>query len=490
MKAKNQNTACTLCLLVLMALCLPARAGWTEDMRITDRGHEIYPQIIARNDTLHVGWQQMANIQQISYIRSRDGGYTWEGLIDLVENGHSGSRSDISLSNEHVIVGWKDRTIDYPYFINLSYSVSTHGDSWSNPEYIYSNGYDGSMAFAITHSSDSIYVTYLADSSDSTGYLPIIFLYSPDLGQTWSEDYTFTHTSEGINGLLIKKCGGSLYIVWTAVPYPELAGYEAMAVVSHDGGESWSDRIMLSVYGLPYAQLPCLACNESTDELAVGWMDNNYPGDLFLRITADGGDTWEPEIHVTDHNAISRPNIEFVGDTLWATWVDRSFAETWQLGFSKSIDRGLSWNPIERLTYSEGYANRPWLSYDNGRLHLVWDDDRPPHGGDEIYYKRWEPETGIDENNSIPNNYQYLSSYPNPFNSTALLSYSNVEGGDIYIYNIIGKLIRKLDCGGGKEGKIIWDATDNSGKDVSSGVYFAKVKGSNTSKPLKLIYLK
>ena len=471
------------CFMCVLAICTPAHAGWTEDMRITDRGYEIYPQIIARNDTLHVAWWQISGDHLVSYMHSLDGGQTWGELVDLSEQEHRSYWIDLSLSSDKIIAGWGD---NIPLeTVHIAYSTSLGGDYWPLPSYLIPDDYRaGPMAFC--SSGDSLYFAYLAYDADSTGHNPIRFFYSSNNGNTWGNEQTVEHSPEDINGMLLAKCGGSLYIVWTGVPYPELIGYEAMAVVSHDGGESWSDRIMLSVYGLPYAQLPCLACNDSTDELAVGWMDNNYPGDLFLRITADGGDTWEPEIHVTDHNAISRPNIEFVGDTLWAVWEDLSFAEQRELGFSKSVNRGQSWSAIERLTYAEGQSHRPWLSYDNGKLHLVWDDDRPSM---EVYYKRWEPETAVDDITN-PVSIACLESYPNPFNSSTVISYSNIKGGDIEIYDITGRLVKTLTCGGGKEGKIIWDATDESGNKVSSGIYFVRVSAPKHTKTIKLVYLK
>ena len=460
-------------------------------MRITERGYEIYPQIIARNDTLHVAWFQIAGDNLVSYMRSIDGGETWGGVIDLVEDNHRGVWPDLTLNGGRAMIGWFDVEPVYPndQLPNIAFSISNRGDEWSMPEYVYDSEFEGPFITATTLSSDTIYVVYHARWSDSTGTKPIIFLYSPDLGASWSDPYTLGHAIIYLNSLIIAECGGSLFTVWTSVPVPESTTFEAIVRVSHDGGFDWDDKIILSENGGRPAQRACLACNRATGELAVGWMDYNYPGDLYIRITSDGGYTWEPQLHVTDHHAIASPDIEFVGDTLWAVWDDRSISRNPELGFRKSVDRGQSWGPIERLTYAEGSSFDPWLSYDNGKLHLVWDDSRPPHGASEIYYKRWEADVGIDEGNK-PKVSSLLTVYPNPFNSTTVMAYTDLEGGDIEIYNIAGQLVKELRVRGSQEGKITWDATDAAGEKVSSGIYFARATGIAGAQTIKLVYLK
>ncbi len=42
----------------------------------------------------------------------------------------------------------------------------------------------------------------------------------------------------------------------------------------------------------------------------------------------------------------------------------------------------------------------------------------------------------------------------------------------------------------GKEGKVIWDATDATGNKVSSGIYFVRVRGATKSGTIKLVYLR
>ena len=100
--------------------------------------------------------------------------------------------------------------------------------------------------------------------------------------------------------------------------------------------------------------------------------------------------------------------------------------------------------------------------------------------------------TGIDDENiqDLPSDYRLLNCYPNPFNSTAIISFTNLKGGEINIYDISGRLVRSFMCDGSGEGSVIWDATDNHSNPITSGAYFVIAKSRNTFRTAKLIYLK
>ncbi|MBD3168435.1 MAG: T9SS type A sorting domain-containing protein, partial [candidate division Zixibacteria bacterium] len=72
------------------------------------------------------------------------------------------------------------------------------------------------------------------------------------------------------------------------------------------------------------------------------------------------------------------------------------------------------------------------------------------------------------------------------------LTLNNPEGGDIevVIYNLYGQEIKRFQAHGGKEVKIGWDATDAMGNELSSGIYFARARTSQSSQTIKLMYLK
>jgi hypothetical protein len=157
-------------------------------------------------------------------------------------------------------------------------------------------------------------------------------------------------------------------------------------------------------------------------------------------------------------------SLAIKGDSLWAAWDDHDPAYgrgNAEICFSKSTDLGASWSSYERLTYAPGYSAAPGIAYDNGKLHVVWyDDNPPPDSGVDIYYKRFEPDVGIENepDDNLPNRVT-LSAYPNPFNSATIISYTYMKGGDIAIYDIQGKLIRDWKIEGGNYGRINWDAT-------------------------------
>jgi hypothetical protein len=94
--------------------------------------------------------------------------------------------------------------------------------------------------------------------------------------------------------------------------------------------------------------------------------------------------------------------------------------------------------------------------------------------------------SGTDSDNSgveIPNITSIESNYPNPFNSSTTIAYSVANLGpipaqiNIDIYDIQGRKIRSLLNNRMEVGKhtITWDGRDDSGNELASGIYFARI---------------
>jgi hypothetical protein len=105
------------------------------------------------------------------------------------------------------------------------------------------------------------------------------------------------------------------------------------------------------------------------------------------------------------------------------------------------------------------------------------------------------------EGAQIPRMTVIESNYPNPFNSSTTIVYSVANLGPIpaeitiEIYDIMGRKVRTLVNERKEVGiyKTIWDGRDDSGHDLSSGAYFARISqwGVNfLNKPKKLVLIR
>ncbi len=100
-----------------------------------------------------------------------------------------------------------------------------------------------------------------------------------------------------------------------------------------------------------------------------------------------------------------------------------------------------------------------------------------------------DPTDVVEEIPEVPIHESILSSYPNPFNETAILSYTLLEAGavDLSIYDILGRRVFLLtnDLQQAGEYEITWNASD-----LPSGVYFARLETQDVSKTIKMVLLK
>lgn len=92
------------------------------------------------------------------------------------------------------------------------------------------------------------------------------------------------------------------------------------------------------------------------------------------------------------------------------------------------------------------------------------------------------------------NEFTLLSNYPNPFNPITSIRYNLKTNSEvtITIYDLLGNVINKLFKGTQNAGskKINWNATNNAGDQVSSGVYIYKIETNNSSNFGRMMYLK
>jgi len=113
----------------------------------------------------------------------------------------------------------------------------------------------------------------------------------------------------------------------------------------------------------------------------------------------------------------------------------------------------------------------------------------PEEDSTEVYY--FASTTSVEdmlEDNRIFD-FKLFQNYPNPFNANTLIRYSLKAARPISttlkIYNILGKEVRELVNTRQSSGNytIIWDGKNNSGKEVSSGIYFYQLTVRQAHRP-------
>ncbi len=100
----------------------------------------------------------------------------------------------------------------------------------------------------------------------------------------------------------------------------------------------------------------------------------------------------------------------------------------------------------------------------------------------------------IPGSSEVPDKFELTQNYPNPFNPSTRFDFSIPRSSNVVIrvYDIIGREVKtllneRMDAG---KYKVDWYAVDNSGKKVSSGVYFYTITAGNYIDTKKMLLLK
>jgi hypothetical protein len=92
------------------------------------------------------------------------------------------------------------------------------------------------------------------------------------------------------------------------------------------------------------------------------------------------------------------------------------------------------------------------------------------------------------------NGFSSNHSYPNPFNTRTTIEYTLPEDCQVKVtvYNVLGQKVRLLlnEYQSSGQKSVIWNAKDNAGQEVASGVYFYKIKAGDFVKSKKMLLLK
>ncbi|MCD4689879.1 T9SS type A sorting domain-containing protein, partial [bacterium] len=132
-----------------------------------------------------------------------------------------------------------------------------------------------------------------------------------------------------------------------------------------------------------------------------------------------------------------------------------------------------------------------------------WWGAAPPSGRVFLGYVLWQPYLTAPDGETVmsavddrlPLAFELKQNAPNPFNPVTVLSYAVPAPGtdvEVAVYDVSGRPVAVLSSGHHSAGRYtaVWDARDDNGHRVASGVYFARMVTLEYVTQRKMILLK
>tara|TARA_B110000003_G_scaffold78373_1_gene79865 strand:+ start:1322 stop:2263 length:942 start_codon:yes stop_codon:yes gene_type:complete len=143
------------------------------------------------------------------------------------------------------------------------------------------------------------------------------------------------------------------------------------------------------------------------------------------------------------------------------------------------------------VTFYFGLANLPGTSMDPELLNVVcgYPDMNNP------MVVSTQALVSVDGQQSVPVAFALNQNYPNPFNPSTQISFDIPEASELVslsVYNILGQNINTLVSGSMNAGRYTqeWDATDELGSPVASGIYFYELRSNDFVSRKKMLLIR
>ena len=158
------------------------------------------------------------------------------------------------------------------------------------------------------------------------------------------------------------------------------------------------------------------------------------------------------------------------------------------------------WDPDSTEFPDKHFVHMQWPLPEDLSHELSMKGTNGLHLGSLEYYPNemkeyYEEPVSIEDNTAnSQNSFELKNNYPNPFNPTTTIEYSlkNNMNVKLSVYNVVGQKVKTLVNSSQTPGNhsVKWKGLNESGKRVSSGIYFYKLRSGSNVKMKKMILLK
>ncbi|MGI0040813.1 MAG: sialidase family protein [Nitrosopumilaceae archaeon] len=346
-------------------------------------GKSYRPQIFVQGQNVYAVWtDNTQGNNEIFFTKSKNGGASFEPLLNLSNNNGSSAFPRLVVSEPNVYVVWYDyspgqsdiffaQSNDTGKRFNVIHvqtpkpSFNPWLATWAN--YVYLVWNDGGKTATIELPNGESRIVDV-----ETGDEEIIFGRSQDNGQT----FEFTNISNTPGKISwnprIRVDESNVYVVWN-----EMTGKasDIFFSASNDNGNFFGDPINVS--NNPLESLDAgIAVNEN--KIYLIWnQKTSDSSDIFFSTSADNGNEFSKPINLSKSKDVSQiirdTQIALSGDKIFVVWYDETEYGS-DVFFTKSVDGGLTFsNPIN-LSQTNARSELPQIVASNENVFIVWQD--------------------------------------------------------------------------------------------------------------------
>lgn len=461
---------------------------------------------------------------------SEDGGQSWYGSDTCKGeyiNFHGGDPSIVITKNGKFILTRNGRTPFTGIYVHTS---NDFGNNWSFQKQITDHDLERAVLAADNFVPSNYYGRLYSAWVRFVPPYSLYFSYSDDEGLSWSQPQQINNPPQrSAGGDIVIFRNGEIYLTWALVsstsPFSEQFISFAKSI---NGGQSWivSEKIFQvnGIQGtLPAKQnirvngLPRIAVDTTGGE-RDGWIyivttQKNFGAagsdpDIILYRSTDGGNNWSGPIRV-NQDQINNGKIQYFpavaidkfGGINILYYDDRNTtSDSAGVFLSRSIDGGNTFidyqisdhnfKPIAIGGLGQGYQGDliTLTSVDN-YLIPIWMDNSTG------IYQLWTARininelTGVETEKTIPSSFELKQNFPNPFNSRTKIEFVLPENlfVQLDVIDIYGRIVQTVVKDFLTAGI---HSVEFEAQNISTGIYFYRLKNSHGEIVRKMLYLK
>lgn len=171
---------------------------------------------------------------------------------------------------------------------------------------------------------------------------------------------------------------------------------------------------------------------------------------------------------------------------------------------------GTNWiNSCNLADMVQEVVNRPGWSSGNALAFILIPGDSAGQWYGNLQLQAWElmdhtwgakfncsytPSNVLEESAAQPEGFALWQNHPNPFNQSTEIRFFLKHSGFVCleVFNLLGRKVRTLFAGNLPVGHryVLWDGKNDLGQEVSSGVYFYRMRAGGFTETKKLVLLK